>query len=123
MLPSGESHTRGSTVTTTKYWDKGGAIGDGGGCAIKAAADASLLIGLGPGKTFVTYMRNFPFFLLHNNTATFAKLSQKFLATQHIPTSQHSSHHIRNFESVFFPSQSADLPAVVVQHQRCLHLE
>ena len=28
-------------------------------------------------------MRNFPFFISHNNTATFAKLSQKSLAMQH----------------------------------------
>ena len=37
-------------------------------------------VSLGVSKTFVTYMRNFPFFLSPNFTATFAKLSQKLLA-------------------------------------------
>ena len=60
-----------------------------------------------------------------NFRETFAKVSGD---ATHIPTSQHSSHTI--FESVFFPShvarlpstQSADLPAVVAQHQCCLHV-
>ena len=76
---------------------------------------------IGPGKTFVTYMRNFPFFLLHNNTATFAKLSQKLsgdathsdfttLFTPH--TRFRFSNHLHttfDFESVFFPAHVARL--------------
>ena len=33
--------------------------------------------------TFVTYKRNFPFFLSHNNTANFAKLSLSKVARTH----------------------------------------
>ena len=42
--------------------------------------------GLGVGQTFVTCQRNFPFVLLHNNTATFAKVSQKFQTARNTPT-------------------------------------
>ena len=34
----------------------------------------------GAGKTFVSCLRNFPFFLSLEDTATFAKLSRNFLA-------------------------------------------
>ena len=69
------------------------------------AYDTPRGVHLGLGKTFVTYMRNFPFFLSHKNTATFAKVSRKSLAAQHYSdfTTLFTPDHIRILiESVFW---------------------
>ena len=45
-----------------------------------------------PYQTFLWFQHNFPFFLSHNNTANFAKLSRKFLGVHSASLLRYASH-------------------------------